>query len=290
MDLLKITFIISFLFVANLLQAQIGDKFFLYEGQEEENSPCLYLNLIPSEKNLPTVLILPGGGYQGLAMQHEGEDVVNWFLERGVHAIILQYSLGKFDGSGNKHPQMINDAKQAMRIIRQHSDSWGVNSDMIAVMGFSAGGHLASTLSTHADSGEPNAEEDIKKYSSIPNLCILSYPVIMMDGPWTHWGSRRFLLGPTPSSTDIHDLSNEKQVSVLTPPTILFHTSDDSAVPVQNSVEYYLALRKYGIPAEMHIFEHGKHGLGLIIDDPSLSQWEGLLENWLIKWKWITKE
>lgn len=283
-------FVLFFLSITTLLVGQNGKKMYLYEGQENEDSPCLYVNLVKTEHNLPTVLILPGGGYQMLAMGHEGEDVVQWFLEKGVHAVLLQYSTGKFDGSGHKHPQMIHDAKRAMRIIRHNASQWHVNPNMIAVMGFSAGGHLASTLATHADSGIVDPNNPIDSYSSVPNLCILSYPVIMMEGPYTHWGSRRFLLGPTPTPEDVHELSNEKHVSVITPPTILFHTSDDPVVPVQNSVNYFLALRKYGVPAEMHIFEHGAHGLGLTVNDYSLSQWEGLLQNWLTRWKWITND
>lgn len=289
MDLRKIVFVFFCLLYTTLVMAQVGDKIFLYEGQQEDDSPCIYVNLVKSNDVLPTVLVMPGGGYHILAMGHEGEAIVKWFLERGVHAIILQYSLGQFDGSGNKHPQMINDAQRAMRIIRQNAAKWKVNPNMIAVMGFSAGGHLASTLGTHSDSGNVAAEDPIEKQSCTPNLCILSYPVIMMEGEDTHWGSRRFLLGPTPRLEDVKELSNEKQVSVITPPTILFHTSDDPVVPVENSINYYLALRKQGIPAEMHVFEHGAHGVGLIVDDYGLAQWEGLLENWLVRWKWIKK-
>lgn len=290
MELSKIVLLISFLFLANIIIAQVGDRLFLYEDQENEDSPSIYVNLVDTDDNLPTVLILPGGGYQGLAMEHEGVDVVNWFLERGVHAILLQYSLGKFDGSGNKHPQMIHDAQRAMRIIRHKASEWNVNPNMIAVLGFSAGGHLASTLATHSDSGNVSATDPIEKLSCVPNLCILNYPVIMMEGSDSHWGSRRFLLGPTPRIEDIKELSNEQHVNVATPPTILFHTSDDPVVPVENSVNYYLALREKGIPAEMHIFEHGAHGVGLIIDDYGLSQWESLLENWLVRWKWMKKD
>ena len=286
MYILRFLIGVGLLLCATSIFAQVGERIQLYEGQLGE-SPSFYVNLAAGTDVKPTVLIMPGGGYQLLAMDHEGEVVAKWFQERGVNAIILEYSLGKFDGSGSKHPTMLNDAKRAMRILRSNAKRWNIDSNKIAVMGFSAGGHLASTLATHSDSGNSAAADPIEHFSCVPNLCILSYPVIMMDGPYTHWGSRRFLLGPTPNSKDILSLSNENQVNVTTPPTILFHTSDDASVPVQNSVYYYLALRELGIPAEMHIFEHGKHGVGLIVDDFGLSQWESLLENWLVRWKWI---
>ncbi len=269
---------------------QSGEKMYLHEDQQGEDAPCMYVNIAKDSKTRAAVLVIPGGGYQGLAIGHEGEDIVQWFLKRGVHAIMLKYSLGLFDGTGHKHPDMINDAKRAMRIIRHNADKWDINPDAITVMGFSAGGHLTSTLATHADNGNPEAADPIERQSCIPNLCVLSYPVIMMDGKYTHWGSRRFLLGPSPAMDDVRSLSNNDHVSVITPPTILFHTSDDNVVPVENSINFYLALRAHGIPCEMHIFEHGAHGLGLIIDDFALKQWEPLLENWLMRWGVFVKK
>lgn len=266
--------------------SQSSERIPLYDDSSE-TGPAIYLHLVQSQEPRPTVLVIPGGGYQMLAMDHEGTAVAKWFNEKGVNAIILEYSLGEFDGSGSKHPAMLNDAKRAMRYIRNNAKQWNVNPDMIAVIGFSAGGHLASTLSTHSDSGNLEADLAIDRQSCVPNLCILFYPVIMMEGPNTHWGSRRFLLGPTPDLKDVQSLSNDQHVNVTTPPTILFHTSDDAVVPVQNSINYYLALRKIGIPSEMHIFEHGAHGKGLVVDDFALGQWSDLLENWLTRWKWI---
>ena len=279
----------ALLFFSLYSSAQVGQRIALYEN-DSEDGPSMYLNLVDTQEVQPAVLIMPGGGYQMLAMDHEGEVVAKWFEERGVHAFILKYSLGKFDATGSRHPVMLNDAKRAMRLIRKNAKKWKVNPDMIAIMGFSAGGHLASTLATHSDSGQVQAQDSVEHYSCVPNLCILSYPVIMMEGPNTHWGSRRFLLGPTPSAQDISALSNDKHVNVTTPPTMLFHTSDDAVVTVQNSINYYLALRQLGVPAEMHIFEHGAHGVGLIIEDYGLSQWESLLENWLTRWKWFAKD
>jgi len=271
------------------LGAQDGQRVPLYDDSSEEG-PALFLNLVETSDSKPTVLIMPGGGYQMLAMDHEGNAVAKWFRERGIHAIILKYSLGKFDGSGHQHPAMINDARRALRMIRANAADWKVNANMIGIIGFSAGGHLASTLATHADSGNAEAEDPIEKFSCVPNLCMLFYPVIMMDGRHTHWGSRRFLLGPTPIKENVLNLSNDKQVNATTPPTILFHTSDDPVVPVQNSINYYVALREMGIPCELHVSEHGAHGVGLLSDDFSLGQWEGLLQNWLTRWKWIVED
>ena len=277
-----------FLFFTFSSNAQIGEKIYLYPNQDTVNAPAIFVNLAPAAKTSgAAVLICPGGGYTMLAFSHEGNQVAKWFNDRGVHAIILRYSLGKFDGSGHKHPDMLNDVKTGFRMVRTHAKKWGITENMIGIMGFSAGGHLASTLATHFDDGQKDKEGTVIIPSSLPNFCILGYPVITMNDPHTHWGSRRFLLGPTPADEDIQNLSNHLQVKPQTPPTFIFHTSDDKSVPVQNSIKYYLALREMGIPAEMHIFEHGTHGVGLALSDPTLSQWPDLLEDWLRRWKVI---
>lgn len=279
--------ILFFLLIPFALFGQKSEQIPLYESKPDSTAPSLFVHLAKDNKNGASVIIIPGGGYAVLAIDHEGNQIANWFNERGVNAFILQYSLGKFDGTGGKHPDMLNDAKRAIRLVRNNSDKWNLNKNHIGVMGFSAGGHLAATLSTHFDDGDKLSMDLIERESSLPNFCILAYPVISMESEYTHWGSRRFLLGPTPSPELVHDLSNEHQVSGITPPTFIFHTSDDKVVPVQNSVHYYLALRKYGIPAEMHIFEHGRHGVGLVTEDPTLKQWSALLEDWLKRWKVI---
>lgn len=285
---LKFCFLSIILLHALGASAQDGRPIYLYPGQDTTNAPAIFVNLAPkANASGAAVLICPGGGYTMLAYSHEGNRVAKWFNERGVHAIILRYSLGKFDGTGHKHPDMLNDAKAGFRLIRSHAEEWGINPDMIGVMGFSAGGHLAATLATHFDDGQLDKDGKVIVPSCLPNFCILGYPVITMNDEYTHWGSRRFLLGPTPKDEDIQNLSNQLQVKPQTPPTFLFHTSDDKSVPVQNSIEYYLALRKMGIPVEMHIFEHGPHGVGLATSDPTLSQWTTLLEDWLRRWKVI---
>ena len=250
-------------------------------GTEDKDNPTLSLYFADKTSSKAAVLICPGGGYANLAMDHEGKQIAEWFNENGVHAFVLKYRLGKWDGTGYKHPIMLDDVKRAFRLIRAKADQWNIDSDKIGVMGFSAGGHLASTLGTHFDDGNPDAPDDVDKQSCLPNFMVLGYPVISFKEPFAHRGSRRFLLGPTPTQADIENLSTERQVKPLTPPTFLFHTNEDRGVPPENSVYFYLALREAGIPAELHIYEKGKHGVGFAPEDPVLSTWKERLKDWL---------
>lgn len=257
-------------------------------SDKEQGEVKLHAQLVAVADNAkPAILIFPGGGYTVHSFEYEGTDIADWYNERGTHAFVLAYRLGEFDGSGNRHPAMLNDAKRAMRTIRANAKKWGVDPNKIGVMGFSAGGHMAAMISTHFDDGNPAGKDSIEHFSSLPNFSVLAYPVITMNNEYTHWGSRRFLLGPTPSQADIDYISVQDHIKGQTPPTFLFHTSDDKAVPVQNSIQYYLALRELGIPAEMHIYEHGKHGVGMAANDDGLKSWMTLLENWLGRWGMI---
>ena len=231
------------------------------------------------------VLVLPGGGYQGLAMDHEGQQIAKWLNGYGVTAFVLQYRLGpKYH-----HPIEMNDALRAMKLVRAHAIDYGIDPNRIGVWGFSAGGHLASTISTHFDRGNLQARDPIDRFSSRPDFAVLAYPVISF-GAYAHQGSVRNLLGPNPDPQLLEELSNEKHVSAQTPPTFLFHTADDPVVPVQNSLLYFGALRTAGIPAELHVFEHGPHGVGLATYDPVLSKWPDLLATWLRSHGWLTKK
>lgn len=233
-------------------------------GQEERDQPSLTHYPAP-QANGAAVLVCPGGGYGALAMDHEGKQVAEFFNSFGVSAFVLKYRLGP----RYRHPAPLDDARQAMRMIRTRAKELGVDPQRIGVMGFSAGGHLASTLSTHFQQGER------------PDFAILVYPVISFTTRYTHSGSMRNLLGDPPDTRLVWELSNEWKVTADTPPTFLFHTNADTGVPPENSVLYYLALRQVGVPAEMHIYQEGRHGVGLAPQDPVLSSWPARLKDWL---------
>ncbi|MDQ6678035.1 MAG: alpha/beta hydrolase [Acidobacteriota bacterium] len=222
------------------------------------------------------VLVCPGGGYGALAMNHEGRQIANWLNSYGMVAAVLKYRLGP----RYHHPIELGDAQRAMRTMRFRAAEWGIAPDKIGAWGFSAGGHLVSTLGTHFEAVNANASDPIDQVSSRPDFLILGYPVISFTTPYTHKGSLKNLLGDNPDPALVKSLSNELQVTPQTPPTFLFHTNADTGVPAENSVLFYLALRKAGVPAEMHIFEKGPHGVGLGNTDPALSDWPVALANW----------
>ncbi|MEM9410936.1 MAG: alpha/beta hydrolase [Planctomycetota bacterium] len=246
-------------------------------GTDAHDVPCLYSYRLSSTGKRPAVMICPGGGYGHLAMDHEGKQIAKWFNSLGIDAFILKYRLGKH---GYRHPVMFNDAQRGLRLIRSQSERWEIDPEKIGVMGFSAGGHLASTLATHFELGDQLAEDPVEQVSGRPDFLVLGYPVISMD-EYTHWGSRRNLLGANASQALIKELSNHQQIKENSPPTFLFHTDQDKAVPAENSVLFYLGLRKKGIPAELHIYERGSHGVGFAKNNPVLSSWKDRLRDWL---------
>lgn len=247
-------------------------------GHAEEDTPTLTVYLpLNTPVGMTAVIILPGGGYRNLAMNHEGRQVANYLNAAGVAAFVLKYRLGP----RYHHPIEMDDAQRAIRMLRSHAADWHIDPARIGIMGFSAGGHLAATVSTHFDSGQPAAGDPVDRAASRPDFAVLAYPVISMTEPWTHQGSKTNLLGENPPAELARSLSADLAVTQQTPPTFLFQTNADTTVPAENAVSYYLALRKAGVPAEMHIFQNGPHGLGLALDDPALGQWPGLLLNWL---------
>lgn len=246
-------------------------------GDAETDKPSLTIYPVEAKHSETAVIVFPGGGYAGLAMSYEGTEIAEWLNNLGIPAFVCKYRLGM----RYHHPVELGDAQRAIRWVRAHATDYGINSQRIGLWGFSAGGHLAATAETHFDAGRSDSSDPIERESSRPDFAILAYPVITMREPFVHRGSRDHLLGADPSASLIDLLSNETQVTKETPPTFLFHTSDDPVVPVQNSVKFYLALQKAGVPAEMHIYQHGRHGVGLAKDDPSLSTWPMLLTNWL---------
>jgi acetyl esterase/lipase len=247
------------------------------KGDAPEDVPSVQLYQSPADKATgAAIVVCPGGGYSHLA-SHEGHDIAVWLNGIGVTAVVLKYRLG----SKYQHPAMMQDALRAIRFTRSKAAEWKIDPNRVGIMGFSAGGHLASTAATQFTVGDPNASDPVEKLSSRPDLLILCYPVITMTDPFAHKGSRLNLLGENPPGQLIDLMSNEKQVIDQTPPTFLFHTGDDPVVPVENSLMFALALRKKKVPYELHVYEHGRHGVGLASGDPALSTWPKLLENWL---------
>jgi acetyl esterase/lipase len=247
-------------------------------GAEAVDVPTLtpYVADTPAPTGV-TVIVCPGGGYQNLAMDHEGKQVAEFFNKLGVTAFVLKYRLGP----RYHHPAMLQDAQHAIRYVRAHAAEFGVQPDKLGIMGFSAGGHLASTAGTHFDAGNAAAPDLLDRQSSRPDFLILAYPVVTFVEAWTHKGSRDKLLGSDQHPEQLRLLSNELQVTKDTPPTFLFHTDGDTGVPPENSVMFYLALRRAGVPAELHIYEQGRHGVGLAPADPVLSTWPARLADWL---------
>lgn len=223
------------------------------------------------------VVIAPGGGYSGLATAHEGVQEANWFNAMGVTAFVLKYRLGP----RYHHPIELGDAQRAIRIVRSRAAEFNLQPDRIGMMGFSAGGHLTATAGTRFDAGNADAADPVDRAGSRPDFLVLAYPVISFDPSITHAGSVRNLLGDNPDPKLIQELSAELQVTAQTPPTFIYHTTDDDLVPVEASVAFYRVVAKAGVPVEMHLFAKGKHGSGLGLGDPALDQWSGLLEVWL---------
>jgi acetyl esterase/lipase len=228
-------------------------------GTADKDIPTLTPFLPAPEKATGAAMIIcPGGGYGGLA-PHEGRDYALWLKEQGISCFVLKYRLGS---AGYRHPIMLQDAARALRLVRAQAAEWKLDPGRIGIMGSSAGGHLASTLLTHFDAGQPTAADPIERVSSRPDLGILCYPVITM-GDDGHAGSRKNLLGDHPAPELIKLLSNELHVTHETPSCFIYHSADDTVVPVQNSLDFAAALQRAGVPFDLHIYEHGRHGTGL---------------------------
>ncbi|MGD0694362.1 MAG: alpha/beta hydrolase [Terriglobia bacterium] len=248
------------------------------QGDSDEDRPSLTIYLPEQAKAVGTgIVVCPGGGYGMLAMDHEGRQIAEWLNGLGIAAFVLKYRLGP----RYHHPIEMQDGQRAVRFVRFHSTEYGIATDRIGIWGFSAGGHLASTVGTHFDNGRPEASDPIDRASCRPDFMILAYPVISFTTPYVHKGSMHNLLGENPDRQLVQFLSNELQVTPQTPATFLFHTDTDDGVPAENSVLFYQALRKNHVPAELHIFERGPHGVGLAQKDAALSIWPSVLANWL---------
>ena len=245
-------------------------------GKEPADIPTLTPYFPSKEKATgAAIVVCPGGGYSHLA-DHEGRPVAEWLNTLGITAFVLKYRLGP----RYHHPAPLLDAARAIRTVRARATEWQLDPNRIGILGFSAGGHLASTAGTHFDAGQAGAAEPIERVSSRPDLMILIYPVITMR-EFTHAGSRRMLLGDNPPEELVKLLSNDEQVTKETPPAFLVHTADDPGVPVENSLRFAEALRRVRVPVEIHIYEHGPHGFGLGGKDPILSTWPQRCAEWL---------
>ncbi len=246
-------------------------------GDEDDDKPTITAYIPASNPTKTAVVIAPGGSYMHLSMVKEGSDVAAWLNARGVAAFVLKYRLGpKYH-----NPIELGDAQRAIRTVRADAAQYGVAPDHIGMWGFSAGGHLTASAGTMFDAGNAGATDPIEQQSSRPDFLILSYPVITMEDPYVHKLSRTDLLGDAPTQEDMDAMSPELHVTAQTPPTFLFTTTDDHTVPVLNSVMFYSALVKAGVPAEMHIFQHGAHGSGLAPTNPQLRPWTDLLIKWM---------
>lgn len=237
----------------------------------------------PRNANGMAVVICPGGGYSGVAYDWEGTEVAKWLNTHGIAGIVLKYRMPGAKSNIIRHISPLMDAQRAMRYTRHHAKEWNIDPEKVGVMGFSAGGHLASTLGVHYDKGWKETDDPIDQLSARPDFMILMYPVISMTDNSMHKGSRNNLLGPDLDPALAEYFSTEKQVHKDTPPTILIHSGDDKGVPVKNSLMFYEALLAHEVPAEMHIYPFGGHGFGLALDQGYLSTWTDRCVDWLMK-------
>lgn len=247
-------------------------------GNTEVDRPTIAIYLPDASKATGAgVVVYPGGGYEHLATEKEGTKPAEWLNQLGVAAFVVKYRLGPH----YHYPAEFEDGIRAMRYVRYNAKDYGISPDEIGVWGFSAGGHMASSVGTHFDSGNPQASDPIDRVSSRPDFMILAYPVITLTGPYAHEGSMQNFLGPNPAPGLAEKFSNQLQVTPKTPPTFLFCTDADTTVPAENSIMFFDALRRNHVPGELHVFERGPHGTGLAQTYPELSIWPKLLEDWL---------
>lgn len=227
------------------------------------------------------MLICPGGGYGGLAYDWEGTDIAKWLNSKGIAGIVLKYRLPGSESVEVRQNAPLQDAQRAMRLIRAHAKSWNIDEQQVGVIGFSAGGHLAATLGTRFDHEDQFERDDIDTLSARPNFMALIYPVITMNEQFTHRGSRDALLGKNPAADLVEQFSNELQVQTTTPSTFLIHATDDGAVPAENSLLFYQALKDKNVSVEMHIYPEGEHGFSLAVGRGYLATWPQRLHDWL---------
>jgi len=247
-------------------------------GNEAKDMPKITVRKVASEKPTGALIICPGGGYGGLAMDHEGKQMVEWANSIGLTAVLCDY---RHRGKGYGHPAPLQDAQRAVRTVRAKAAEWNIDPNKIGIIGFSAGGHLVSTVITQFDTGDKNASDPIAQQSSRPDFAILCYPVISMGSSFTHRGSEVNLLGENASKETLQAFASERNVRADTPPTFLMHTLEDKPVPVENSLVFYQAMVAKQVPGELHVYQKGPHGVGLARSIPGTSDWPVACQRWL---------
>ena len=283
---MKPRLLLAALFLTSLAQAEpVKVKLWpegapLAKGNEDKDQPFINVWAAAKEKaNGAAFVVCPGGGYGGLAADHEGVQVAKWFNGIGVSAFVLHYRLGT---SGYHFPTQLIDVQRAIRHVRANATQYGIDPERIGIIGFSAGGHLTSMAATMFDEKPAGMTNDaVDQVSARPTVAAPTYPVISMIEDYGHKGSRRNLLGPNDNGELAKHVSTELRVTANTPPIFIFHTDDDTVVPAENPVAFYLACRKHKVPAELHIYKPGPHGVGLYLGDPVLGSWSGHLRDWL---------
>jgi acetyl esterase/lipase len=254
----------------------LWDDIKLEENGPNESAPSIQRYLLEGTGPFPVMIVAAGGGYARRA-EHEAYPVAEWLNSIGISAVVLNYRVAP-----HNHPIPLSDVKRAIRMVRHNATDWNLDPNKVGILGFSAGGHLASSAGTHYDFGNKEADDPIESYSSRPDVMVLCYPVISM-GKYTHEGSKLNLLGEKPEAELVELLSNENQITEETPPAFLWHTADDVSVPVENSLMFAAGLGRHKVPFDLHIFESGHHGLGLANNHPEARVWPSLCEAWLRK-------
>jgi len=250
------------------------------KGVTDEDCPAITPYLVEGD-NKPAVVVCPGGGYVGRA-GHEGEPIAQWLNSLGISAFVVRYRVAPY-----QYPCALLDVQRAIRTVRAKAEQFRIDPERVGLLGFSAGGHLSATAGTSFDAGNAAAADPIERQTCRPDLLILCYPVITLLEPHTHQGSRDNLLGITPDEVMVQKLSAERRVTAETPPTFIWHTADDAAVPVENALMMASALSKHGVPFDLHVYTKGRHGLGLAEEDPHVRGWTDACASWLAYNGWV---
>jgi acetyl esterase/lipase len=286
---MKILHFVALLIIMPTLYGQ--EKIYLYPSTEkvtiegfskDADAPYFqHFKAHPDSANGAAILVCPGGGYTNLADQHEGVDVARFYNQYGFDAFVLHYRLNDFSQGGHRFPDQYRDVTNAIRIIKLRAKEWKLDPERIGIIGFSAGGHLASMCATMHLPSVKKSKDVLETVSSRPAFAILIYPVITLAGAATHRGSREMLLGKNPENELVDSLSTQNRVNEHTPPTFLVYSTDDNVVPPENGLLFYQALRRHRIPASLHIYDHGGHGYGMAPNDKVLNSWPMLSVHWL---------